>query len=369
LDCVADPMSDIFMVLAGLKISSSEIPASKTTKEYVDEINAVTGLDLTPEEFDLSPLLRAVAKLFMNALIGKNSQSSAKLKKDLVYTLQEFRGIYENRDAPMRYFEVVADNTLLVHSSPDPNKTAPFTKGSLFLTSMCNSLSRQYLIESAEKLMAEGYACLYFDTDSIYFMSLSVDCRPVTSVLEVHPVKIGAWKLEYDDIERMCVMGKKTYSLTDSAGNTRLKTKGFTSLETSLADANRLDLFEQEIALHLAGNEPRDLKMFQRQFRINPTTFVIDVRPPYKTMRIIGPRKTVPASSYVALKTIWMQPSELKTLHCGKVKFDEDDDVDDDDDDEIDVSVADLSPFIPAYPFGFKSDRYQINYSHLKINK
>lgn len=360
--CRSDPMEALMTVLSITKITSTKLPKHGVA-EFIKNLNDKTGFNLTEADFHENGALRSVAKFLMVSVIGKQSQTTIRLDKILCHSLQEFRTVCERKDAKISYFELISESCLLVHSRSDSTIKRSYSEGSLFLTNYCNSLSRQMLIENALALQDRGFGIIYFDTDSIAFCTLSPDCPPVCEVIDIDSHRIGAFKLEYSDIIKFIVFAKKTYAMQRFL-EIIIKAKGFCRIIELLRHHDQLDLYEQELALRLAGHDPREMKMFQETFRIDGTKFVIDVRQTMKRIRMTGPRKVLRTSGLIRLQTIQMSDIELKQIHCGKVTLDKKAIPDHS---QTTVLVADLAGFLPLVPYGFQGDSHEKDLEFLKF--
>jgi hypothetical protein len=162
---------------------------------------------------------------------------------------------------------------------------------------------------------------------------------------------------------------KKCYSLR-LAGEEGLitKNKGFNHISAEIIQRGAVNLFEQELALVLAGNKARGLYFFQKTFVIKPGSYTIDVRPEkdaYKRMTLIGPRRFFNTANFIRLKEIFLPESELDTLKCGKYLIDDTDDIPVP---SQKVVIADLAPLLPCFPFGYSPDKYEDNYEFVKFD-
>ena len=309
------------------------------------------------------------------SVIGKQAQTTNKNVKQLIYAYQELRKQMEREDATMTYFELLKDNCLLIHMQKDSAVSQSYSKGSMFVTSYCNSLSRQMLVETAMDLLDAGYLVCYFDTDSILLTSLHPDVKPLAEVVDLNERRIGAWKLEHPNVSAFSILQKKTYSLRidsdEPGGETQIitKNKGFRHISQEIIQRGDVNLFEQELALVLAGHKTRGLYFFQDNFVIKPGSFTIDVRPEaeaYKKLSLIGPRKYFSSKNFIELKEISMKRSELRELKCGIYKVNEKETEIEQPTDR--VVIAKLAPLLPVYPFGFIDDKYTCNYEYVKFH-
>lgn len=89
---------------------------------------------------------------------------------------------------------------------------------------------------------------IYCDTDSIYCESLDV---------ELHPTKLGAWKLE-KEFTRMEILGKKLYSVWDGNKFLSAANKGVTLTEAqwiNLARDEKLTVYQDAPTISLSGRQ------------------------------------------------------------------------------------------------------------------
>jgi hypothetical protein len=86
----------------------------------------------------------------------------------------------------------------------------------------------------------------------------------------------------------------------------------------------------------------------------------------YKKLSFIGPRRFFVSKDFITLKEITMKTSELNHLKCGKYTPDNECDVLAQLTDKI--VIANLSPLLPVFPFGFSTDIYENNYAYVKFN-
>ena len=187
---------NLIKILMKWKICSSKIPSEITDlNKYAKDLSKRTNLDICESDLVPNGVLQTVAKNLANNWVGKNAQRVNLSKKTLVYTLQQFGQIQSKTSSTISYFEVVSPECLLVHEQPDESKLASFTSGSLFVTSLCNALSRMHLVRTIDILEKNHIMVLYCDTDSIYGITLSHKTLPIHQLVNIDSVAIGLWKV------------------------------------------------------------------------------------------------------------------------------------------------------------------------------
>lgn len=139
--------------------------------EYVDKWTEAKVRATEEENWGL----RLVAKLFLNALYGKFGQSNRRKSK----------APYKDTDGVVKYKDL-----------PPTSCDALYVPMASFIT----SYARDITLRAAQRVKDEYEAGIskirwaYCDTDSLHLLS---DDFSIPDWLEIHPTKLGAWKIEY----------------------------------------------------------------------------------------------------------------------------------------------------------------------------
>ncbi|KAG8139436.1 hypothetical protein E2320_002201 [Naja naja] len=183
---------------------------------YVRDYKKNKGVQLCREYIEYNPAKRQIAKLFLNSLWGKFSQSTNHLTTMVVTEPEElFMYLF------VPYYEVsscefVDDEAAVLKWKAAKNQPTKSTCTNVFIASFTMAYARLELYSLLERL---GDRCLYHDTDSRGAWSPSLGDYLGQLTSEIPP---------NTSITKFAAAGPKTYGYALSNGSTVLKVKGIT---------------------------------------------------------------------------------------------------------------------------------------------
>lgn len=140
-----------------------------------------------------NPVIKALGKLFLNALYGKFAEGIEKLNFNIDY--DDLKGLTYN----------TADIEI---------KPCGYLPMGIFIT----SYSRLYLIETINHIGIDNF--VYCDTDSIHYIN-----NPSLDGLDIHPSRLGAWDYEGHYTDGYYIRAKK-YCLKQDDGKLKIACAG-----------------------------------------------------------------------------------------------------------------------------------------------
>lgn len=173
---------DYLNILAREKIKYSGLPSDLTQEEKeqaVQNINIEMEFQgsekLTVDEFQSVPLLRLMAKLQSNALLGKFGQNSgAQTKCHIARSQQDLEAIFYNDTHDIVNFNLIAADVLQITTKPKPNRTPPNLNTQVVIAAHVTAFARIEMALHIDKLHAKGIDVLYSDTGN-YIHTLHCD--------------------------------------------------------------------------------------------------------------------------------------------------------------------------------------------------
>ena len=163
------------------KVAASGYPPDCTTNEdkerYVRELNYDEGINLTKDDIKLNAGLRSVAKLCLNSLWGKFGQRGNLAKTLVVKNRETLLNLLTSAEVEVNGLLPVNDETLYVNWR---YKDEALTASESLSSSMTNVVlaaftTAQARLKLLEYLHVLGPRVLYYDTDSVFYVSKGED--------------------------------------------------------------------------------------------------------------------------------------------------------------------------------------------------
>jgi len=204
--------------------ASNEQPTEEEKETIINELYQLNGNigKMRPEKVRINPVMRQLAKLYLNCLWGKFGQSTDSTQQKKIYGYNEFLQLRyhpEIDQQSIRYRHILGD-AYHVHYN---NRKEYYTKNkryNVWLAAAVTGNARFRLHSQMLKIGPERI--LYCDTDSIVFLYPKSLCSLASRGL-------GNWVDEMKPgvtIREFIAMAPKTYMLVLSEGENTMKAKG-----------------------------------------------------------------------------------------------------------------------------------------------
>ena len=270
-------------------------PQSSTTlfKSYIDTFYAIKAQASTAGNKGLAE----VAKLLINSPTGKwgfnmSKQHSTKLIKNTAQFYHYLLGEYTRAS-----INIINQDVALV-TVPDHDQFAEFKGANVYIAAFITAYARVKLYREA--LVPCGERVLYFDTDSVIYVSPTGD-----PIIPIDTTKtLGLWTSEArpnDYFTDFCSAGPKTYALKTFNGAVIEKSKGF-SLHFNNLKIFNYDSLEQQVISRSRGEDVTALVLHKDETVMVRNLFQVLVKTnkgkvmkmPYDKRIIVSPRDLYP---------------------------------------------------------------------------
>ena len=208
------------------KVESSSYPyyvqTEEDKKEYIQQYHDEEMVDLDSDQIKLNPGRRNINKLVVNCIWGKFAQNLELMRKSQFFSDGEkFLKIFNDDKYDIYDANIFnTDIAELVYREKTCFREE-HSSSNVVLASFVTSYARLELYNILEKL---GQRCLYYDTDSIFFVSKNCDWMPETGIF------LGQLTDEEpgNSINEFISLGPKNYSyslVNDLSGKIEYKIK------------------------------------------------------------------------------------------------------------------------------------------------
>lgn len=207
------------------KAEASDYPANVVTDEekhnYIRDIEAHEGIQLSPSNIKHNPGLRSVCKLALNSLWGKFAQNLNYNKTKMLSQPEELVKLLIDQRHRINDFNVINEELLQVSYKHCDEFVPENGKTNIYVAIFTTAYARLKLYDILESL---GERALYCDTDSVIYVSRN----------DEPDVTVGNYlgdltnELENDDyIVEFCAAAPKQYAYRTVKGQITCKAKGF----------------------------------------------------------------------------------------------------------------------------------------------
>lgn len=202
--------------------ASSSTPSLDEIVEVADNLYAVNGnmARIRPSKVHKNPVMRQVAKIFLNCLWGKFCQRQKATYYTEMTSLQDFEALLKlGEELKDLYFRQMNNGRWRVRYDKPLDSIDPNKKYNIYLAAAVTAQARCYLHRQMLKIGPDRI--LYCDTDSIIFLYGKEEPS-------LAGIGLGSWTDEYpnDVIKEFMAIAPKCYMLKMEDGDETVKAKG-----------------------------------------------------------------------------------------------------------------------------------------------
>ncbi|XP_061192292.1 uncharacterized protein LOC133200521 [Saccostrea echinata] len=214
-----------------IKQEASGFPPDCQTEEqkldYIRKVLDREGIRMDLLSIEKNPVLRTIAKLFLNCLWGKFAQRLLLPKTRYLTEEQELQQLLQDSTIDIKGIELLENkeqaesDMMLVNYQEKQEFVEECPFGNVVLACFTTAHARLHLYETLQPL---GDRVLYFDTDSIIYQHEEGQFNPTLGN------SLGEWtdELDGDHIIKFMSGGPKNYAYLTAKGKSMCKVKGLT---------------------------------------------------------------------------------------------------------------------------------------------
>lgn len=202
--------------------ASSAVPSMDEIVEVADNLYRVNGniARIRPSKVHKNPVMRQVAKIFLNCLWGKFCQRQKATYYTEMTSLQDFEALLSlGEEMDGMFFRQMKSGRWRVKYDKPTDSIDPNKKYNIYLAAAVTAQARCYLHRQMIKIGPDRI--LYCDTDSIIFLYNREGPN-------LAGIGLGSWTDEYpnEEIKEFMAIAPKCYMLKMSDGDETVKAKG-----------------------------------------------------------------------------------------------------------------------------------------------
>ncbi|XP_062602299.1 uncharacterized protein LOC134264018 [Saccostrea cucullata] len=205
----------------------SECKTSEQEQDYIREVLYKEGFMMDRISIKKNPVLRTIAKLFLNCLWGKFAQRLLLPKVRYLDEVEELHQLLQNSTVDIKGVRLLVnkedsiEDKMLVNFQDKQEFVEECPFGNVILACFTTAYARLHLYETLRPLEERG---LYFDTDSIIYQHKEGAFNPTLGN------SLGEWtdELDGDHITKFMSAGPKNYGFRTDKGTEVHKCKGVT---------------------------------------------------------------------------------------------------------------------------------------------
>ncbi|XP_055351662.1 uncharacterized protein LOC129597973 [Paramacrobiotus metropolitanus] len=277
-----------------LKTEASGWPAEVRTetekRKYIQDFKDHENIDLEYDKINPNPGLRALAKLCLNSFWGRLGMQDNKLNTMYISEPEKFYDMLLSGKHHVHSWDLFTDDIVQITYTTENGFVDRNPHTNVILAAFTTCWARLHLLKFME--MVEG-RLLYFDTDSIFFVTRAGLADPPTGIFLgdlTNELKPG------QHIVQFVSLGAKTYAYVTNDGESVVKVKGFTINGRTSEQINfkvMLDMLANRSIVDV--NYPDILQRDKSKMTIRNTNMVKRFQVTYDKRRILDDQyNTVP---------------------------------------------------------------------------
>ena len=211
-----------------LKQEASGWRESVTTEseraQYLTDYKEREGIELDPKNIKKNPPIRSITKLLLNSMWGKWAENKRKNRTSFFHESEadKFFQCISNPSKTVKDFYIISEDMIQLSWEDTKYMLPENYKTNIFIAAFTTSWARLKLYSLLEMLDRRA---LYFDTDSVIFVSRNGDEEPTTGAFLGDLT--NELKKPGDYITEFVSGGPKNYSFKTYLGKQVCKVKGF----------------------------------------------------------------------------------------------------------------------------------------------
>jgi hypothetical protein len=217
--------------------ASIETPSEEEQIQIVNNLFIQNGNlgRIRPQKVKKNPVLRSLAKLYLNALWGKFAQKTSKTQHSTVYGTQQFLELWHDRTIEKEscMFREISQGVYKVTYKLKEEYVPPVRHGNLFIAAKVTETARCVLHKQMLRIGPERI--IYCDTDSIIFLYSE-------SLGQLVGIGLGQWTNEYPTkrIIQVYALAPKLYSLMLENNDTIIESFRAKGIQMTLENQKRI---------------------------------------------------------------------------------------------------------------------------------
>ena len=268
-----------------------------TKSDYIRSYMEKERIQLDPEKIEHNPGLRALAKSKLTNFWGKYGQKENQLQTKFIDNIASLCELLMNESIQIHDFQVINDQILLVQYKFRDEFSFGGTRSNIFIAAMTTCHARLKLYREIACL---GDRVLYFDTDSIVFISRPGEYEPELGEFlgeftdELQCKAIGCEEKGCKNkhfITEFISAGPKNYSFKTDIGTTTCKVRGFTLNKPNKLIIN-FDLMKEMVTAPCGSSITRQVQE-PRKITRNKNQCLIYNRPQTKMYRKVYDKRVL----------------------------------------------------------------------------
>lgn len=208
-----------------LKTESTGVPGHiSDIDEYIQSYQEHEGIELDKSNLKKNSGMRSVAKLMLNSFWGRYGMNTNKVKYRIITDAADWYKMISCDSITIHHIDIVKNELLQVFYS---DKTVMHEGGKDCNVIIAAFVTCQARLKLLKEMLKLGRRVLYFDTDSIFFISRPGEYEPkLGDFLGEFTNEINPDEGEF--IQEFVSAGPKNYSYRLNTGVTHCTVKGFT---------------------------------------------------------------------------------------------------------------------------------------------
>ena len=266
-----------------LKTEASGFPHDDHDR-FIREFKEKEGIELERDNVKKNPGLRSVAKLMLNSFWGRFGMNTNKTQHKIINSAEQWFTMITNDQYLIHSIDIINPTTIQVFYSVQESFNAGSNDTNVPIAAFVTCQARLKLFREINRL---GDRILYFDTDSIIFVSREGEYEPeLGDFLGQFTNEIDKSKGNY--IEEFVSAGPKNYSYKLDTGVTNCTVKGF-----NLNHVASTQITFESIKSIVCGDHARKIKIEQLKFSRDKHTWNVSTDSIFKLYGFVYDKRVI----------------------------------------------------------------------------